>query len=168
MFSLLTYSKLSAQSTLDSELEKVEAYIKDRNKIAPEVSSVDVAWHLDHLLKVINGINYSLSESDPNEYKYSWKFLRLVVFTAGRFPRGAAKASKSVLPPDTIKTEDIYTQLQEARSTLQNSSDLDKNHYFDHPVFGVLNRDRTLKFVKIHTRHHLRIIRDIVRESQVD
>lgn len=160
------HRELSAQSTLELELNEVQSYIPDRDVIATEISSVDVAWHLDHLLKVINGIHYSLGQSDPGDYKYSWKFIRSLVFTIGRFPRGVGESPKSVLPPDVIMTDDIYWQLKDARLTLLTFSDFDKNQYFNHYKFGDLNRDKALKFVEIHTRHHLRIIRDIIRKFQ--
>lgn len=175
LFSLVTFTfvisnptELLAQSRLNSLLNEVEEYISDRDRIAPEVSSVEVAWHLDHLLKVINGIHYSLSESDPDDYKYSWKFTRSVIFTIGRFPRGIAKSPKSALPPDVIDTDDIYKQLADARSKVIDFSRFDRKQHFNHGMFGMLNRNRALKFVEIHTRHHLRIIRDIVNKSKED
>jgi hypothetical protein len=61
---------------------------------------------------------------------------------------------------------DIYQQLTAAKEALDKFSTLDKRHYFNHPVFGILNRNRSLRFLKIHTRHHLRIIRDIVASSE--
>lgn len=165
---ILVLGELPTQSTLASELNEVETYISDRDRVASDVSSVDVAWHIDHLLKVINGIHYSLGESDPGDYKYSWKFMRSVVFGIGRFPRGVAESPKSVLPPDEIDTDDMYKQLEDARLKLMTFSKFDKHQHFHHPEFGVLNRDRALKLVVIHTRHHLRIIRDIVRTPKKD
>lgn len=157
---------LLARSTLELELNEVQNYIADRDVIATDISSVDVAWHLDHLLKVINGIHYHLGQSDPGNYRYSWKFIRSLVFTIGRFPRGVGESPKSVLPPDVIMTDDIYKQLEDARLNLSTFSDFDKDQYFNHYKFGDLNRDKALKFVEIHTRHHLRIIRDIIRKFQ--
>lgn len=160
------HRELLAQSTLDLELNEVQSYIADRDVIATEISSVDVAWHLDHLLKVINGVHDSLGQSNPGDYKYSWKFVRSFVFTIGRIPRGIGESPKSVFPPDVIMTDDIYKQLKDARLKLLTFSDFDKNQHFNHYKFGVLNRDKALKFVEIHTRHHLRIIRDIIRKFQ--
>lgn len=158
--------KRSFQPVLDSELNKAESCITDRNRIAFNVSPVDVAWHLDHLLKVIIGIHLSLDKSDPAKFKYSWNFYRSFVLTLGRFPRGFVMSPEAVLPPDNIKTSAIYAQLKDARLVLNNFSELAKNQYFNHSDLGVLDRDSALKFVGIHTRHHLRIIRDIVKQSK--
>jgi len=160
--------KGSDQPVLNLELNNAESYITDRDRIAVNVSPVDVAWHLDHLLKVIIGIHLSLDKSEPAKFKYSWNFYRSLAFTLDRIPRGFAMSSKSVLPPDIIKTIDISAQLKHARLVLQKFSELDKNHFFDHFLLGLLDRDRALKFVGIHTRHHLRIIRDIVKQSKKD
>jgi len=110
--------KGSDQPVLNLELNNAESYITDRDRIAVNVSPVDVAWHLDHLLKVIIGIHFSLNKSDPAKFKYSWKLYRSLTFAFGRFPRGFARSPKSVFPPDNIKTSDIYAQLKDARLVL--------------------------------------------------
>jgi len=132
---------------LEKELDYVEAYVDRRDSLSPEVSAVPVAWHLDHLLKVITAIHGSLQSSDPAQYHYSFKPVRTVVFTMGRFPRGVAESPTSVRPPETILTKDIYAQLATARTLLSTFADMDKKQSFDHPVFGALNRRRTVKFI---------------------
>jgi len=156
---------MSSTPTLESEFAEVERHIAQRDRIAPGVSSVDVAWHLDHLLKVVSGIHDSLEYSNPAEYDGSFSIMRAIFFTAGRFPRGVVEAPESVRPPEKISTDDIYAQLKEARSNVSNFAAFDENQFFVHSEFGVLNRDQSLRLVEIHTRHHLRIIRDIVGAS---
>lgn len=41
----------------------------------------------------------------------------------------------------------------------------DKNAFFEHPLFGVLNKKDTMKFLKMHTTHHLKIIQDISKKN---
>lgn len=149
---------------LEKELDRLEAYIDQRDSLSSEVSAVPVAWHLDHMLKLVIAINGALQYSDPAQYHYRFKPVRSVVFTMGRFPRGVAESPASVRPPETILTKDIYAQLATARALLSSFADMDKKQSFNHPIFGLLNRRRTVKFINIHTRHHLRIVRDILRE----
>ena len=37
------------------------------------------------------------------------------------------------------------------------------NAYFRHLIFGNLNKKRTIRFLQIHTAHHLKIIQDILK-----
>ena len=152
----------TAQGQLDEELTELESYLGDRDKLAKEVSAVGVAWHVDHALKVILSIYDEVQGSDPEAYRANFNFIRPFVFATGRMPRGVGKAPQSVLPPDEILTEDIREQLAMVRTVLPKFSGLDKKQHYNHYFFGVLNRRRALKFLKIHTRHHLRIIRDII------
>ena len=63
--------------------------------------------------------------------------------------------------------EDIEYFLQESlKNTYQAITylkDCEANQYFMHPFFGQLNKKQTIKFLEIHTEHHLKIIRDILK-----
>ena len=95
-------------------------------------------------------------------YKEKFK-LRLVVFTLGFIPRGKGKSPKRVLPPEIILKEDLEKQLVEAITNIESIQKLENNKYFTHPIFKQLNRNKTLKFLKLHTKHHLKIIKDILK-----
>ncbi|MCK8522088.1 DUF1569 domain-containing protein [Aquimarina sp. D1M17] len=149
---------------MKSELNKIEKYLIYRDSLNEEVSRVAVAWHLDHSLKVINGICDSLHKSDPEAYVRKFNMPRLLSFTLGYIPRGRAQAPQSVLPPDTIKTDDIVLQLSMARDKLKHIGNLDDHSNFKHPVFDRLNKKQAKRFIEIHTRHHLKIVKDILKE----
>jgi len=151
---------------LSNQLKEIESHINHRDQLNPEVSQVNVAWHLDHMLKVINGIYKALDQSDSELYKTDINVKRSVLFTLGRIPRGRGKSPKSVFPPEKIISEHIYTQLDQSKINLLALDSLDKNKYFKHAVFGTLNNDKAKKFIKIHTNHHLRIVRDILSKAQ--
>ena len=167
MATLTTGAGVAAQSRLAASVDEIERYITQRDLLSKEVSEADVAWHLDHSLKVILAIHEQLGASDPERYEYSFKPLRTLVFTAGRFPRGVATSPKSVLPPEVIRTEDIRAQLAKVRAILPRLAQLDRKQFYNHFKFGKLNRRRSVKFMGIHTRHHLRIVRDIVRAASM-
>ena len=40
---------------------------------------------------------------------------------------------------------------------------ISKDHYFEHPFFGKIKRKETIRFLEIHTNHHLKIIDDILK-----
>ncbi|GMN06843.1 hypothetical protein MTsPCn5_22320 [Croceitalea sp. MTPC5] len=149
---------------LDDELAEIENYLPKRDVLNIEVSQADVAWHLDYMLKTINQISKTVQDSNPEEYEYSFSLQQVVVHTLGMIPRGAAQSPKSVRPPEVILTDSINVQLKEARHHIAQLNSLNEKAYFNHPVFNTLDRDQTRRFLAIHTKHHLKIIKDILKE----
>ncbi|MBW1294745.1 DUF1569 domain-containing protein [Aquimarina litoralis] len=147
---------------MENQLQDIAYLIQFRDHFNSSVSKAPIAWHLDHMLKVINKINTILGNSDPTVYENRFNFWRTISFTFRYIPRGKGKSPASVLPPNEIKTESILSQLEEARTNLSNFESLDQNANFMHPVFGQLNKSQSKCFLKIHTKHHLKIIRDIL------
>ncbi|MFY0591071.1 hypothetical protein [Roseivirga sp.] len=150
-------------STMEKHFDKIESLIPKRDSANLKISKSDVAWHIDHMLKVVNKIYDTLATSDPKQYKYQLSLSRPFVFLWGDFPRGIATSPKAVLPPEMIKDEDIYAQLEEARNKMAQLDDLPKKSFFYHFAFKNLNRRRTRRFIEVHTKHHLKIIRDILK-----
>lgn len=148
---------------LTKMLFKVEEYISSKNKNNSEISQSTVGWQLDHALKVFNSVSEQAIDSNPENYKSNFSFMRVVLFKLGFFPRGKARAPKSVRPPETIVEAEIHNQLQVARTYIKKLETLPENAYFNHPMFGMINRKQTVRFLEIHTNHHLKIIRDILK-----
>ena len=143
-------------------LESLEAHIENQSISNPKISKGDVAWHIDHSLKVFNNVSLALQKSDPNTYTNNFSFVGKMFFTLGFFPRGKAKAPKHVKPPEVILKEDLVSQMQLAKTNAQALSKLDQNAYFKHPLFGNINTKRVHHFLALHTHHHLKIINDIL------
>ncbi|WP_147296636.1 DUF1569 domain-containing protein [Flagellimonas nanhaiensis] len=148
---------------LDEQFLQIADFIPLRDQQNAKVSAGDVAWHLDHSLKTINRIYEVLKSSNPKEYKRSFSFSRVFVFTSGIIPRGVARAPKSVRPPEIILTENLHLQLEQARENLKKFGELKDKAHFKHPYFKVLDKTQSIRFLKIHTRHHLKIVRDILK-----
>ncbi len=145
-------------------LNSLEAHIKNHSVSNPKISKVDIAWQIDHSLKVINNVIIALQKSDPNSYKKNFSFLGKLFFKLGFFPRGKAKAPKHVKPPEVILKEDLISQMQLAKTNVETIASLDKNAYFKHPIFGNINTTRVQRFLVLHTNHHLKIINDIMKD----
>lgn len=148
---------------LNLALNSLETHIENHAVSNPKISNSNVAWHIDHSLKVINKVIASLQSSDPNTYKNNFSFLGKVFFTLGFFPRGKAKAPKHVKPPEVILKEDLLSQTELAKNNIKTIADLDNNAYFKHPIFGNVNTKRVAHFLALHTNHHLKIINDILK-----
>jgi len=145
-------------------LNSLEAHIANHSVSNPKISDADIAWHIDHSLKVINNVISALQKSDPNSYKNNFSFLGKLFFKLGFFPRGKAKAPKHVKPPEVILKKDLISQIQLAKTNVETTVNLDKNAYFKHPLFGNINTTRVYRFLVLHTNHHLKIINDIMKE----
>ncbi|APG66214.1 DUF1569 domain-containing protein [Tenacibaculum todarodis] len=146
---------------LDYLLQRIEGYIENHEVLKLDISKASVGWHLDHSLKVVNAVVKTLQESDPTTYKNNFSFVGKVFFALGFFPRGKAKAPKHVKPPEVVLKEDIILQLEIAKTNIKTISSLDNNAYFKHPLFRHINKKRVVRFLVLHTNHHVKIINEI-------
>jgi hypothetical protein len=146
-------------------IQQLENNLVHSHKENINVSSVNVAWHIDHSLKVLNGISQTALQSDPKDYKWSFNFIRILVFLKGGIPRGKGKAPDSVMPKGAIIQEDLLVQFDKAKVAMEKIKTLSPKQHFKHPFFGVLNAKQTQKLLRIHTQHHLSIIKDIITKS---
>lgn len=146
---------------LEKELEKIRKFISEGDKIDPSVSQKGIYWQTDHILKAINGICTALQKSDPQMFRKKFNMKRFVIFTTGFIPRGKAKAPKLSMSEGEISQADLASQLKQAENHLSGLDNLPPDSYFFHPVFGELNVKLTKRMLTVHTRHHLKIIRDI-------
>jgi hypothetical protein len=147
---------------LKKELAEIKGIVEQGDVIAPKVSAKGTYWHADHTLKVISSIFLALEKSDPAAYKWAFNLSRLYIYILGSIPRGVGRAPRSVQPQDDISQEDLLQELSKAEALMVRLESLHPNSFFKHPYFGNLNLKNTRWFLKIHTRHHLKIIRDIL------
>lgn len=154
-----------------SKIKKLQLQLADIEKNIPyyqtsntKVSKASIGWQLDHSLKVINGVMQSLIHSNPEDFKSEINLARVLLFGFNYIPRGRGKAPKVVMPPKTILKEDLVAQLERAMNYIKKIDDVNKNQYFKHLIFGMLSKKQTLQFLVLHTHHHLKIVRDILRQ----
>ena len=146
---------------LQKYLAELETKIPNLEDYNPTVSKSNVGWHIEHILLTIKMIIEAVEKSNPANYTWSFKLSRIVVFTMNKIPRGRAKAPKVVVP----KTYDEQTLLEHLKIVtlkIQGLENMSSDKYFDHPYFGNLRLNKTIKFLEIHTKHHLEIINDII------
>ncbi|WP_298494325.1 DUF1569 domain-containing protein [uncultured Algibacter sp.] len=148
---------------LEQLLKNIEANFPNKNIENPSISKANIGWQLDHTLKVFNAVSEWTEKSNPDDYKKNFNIWRSLLFRLKYIPRGKAKAPKKVLPLETITIENLNTQLQIAKTHVTNLKSLPKNSYFKHHVFGMLTKKQTLLFLEMHTNHHLKIIKDILK-----
>ena len=150
-------------TVLQKKLDILEGLIPKSKAINTNVSKANVAWHIDHSLKVINAVVKNMQDSDTALYKDNFSLVGKLLLKFKYFPRGKAKAPKYVTPPQTILKDDIISQLTEARAHIKTISNLNPNAYFKHPLFGNVNKARVIQFLDAHTNHHLKIVKSILK-----
>jgi hypothetical protein len=148
---------------LDNILHKLATYIADHNKSNKAISEVAVGWHLEHSLLVIKQITATVAQSEPKLYKSKFNVKRFFVFLTKTIPRGKAQAPKVVIPVDEITIETLQESLKNTYQAITYLKDCEEHQYFMHPFFGQLNKKQTIQFLAIHTQHHLKIVRDILK-----
>jgi hypothetical protein len=137
--------------------------------VRPDASGWSPAQHLHHIW-VANGkslaaalyIAYGRGDTDgaPNE-------IGRAVLEAASIPRRAMTAPDTVRPPDDLDRAGLQEALTRSRSKL----DAVGEHLaplgaaegrIEHPRMGMLDGPQWLRFVRIHSQHHLAIVRDIL------
>ncbi len=134
------------------------------------VSAWSVAQHLDHLAQA-NGLCAAaitqLLESPTSSSGPGLTLAGRAVLLTGWIPRG-----RGVAPPTTVPSA---ATLSETRSRLQDAhtavtaiaerlNELDgARARLGHPALGGFTAFQWLRFIAIHTRHHLKIIEEIER-----
>lgn len=144
-------------------LANLEEKVPFADRISPSVSESSVGWHIDHSLIVFNTICDAVINSDPSKYKWKFNFMRTLVYTMGRMPRGKVQAPKLVVPTELFDKDRLIKSFERARKGIERLDGISKDAYFRHPFFGDLNVRPTKKFLMMHTRHHLNIIKDILK-----
>ena len=146
-------------------VDQLALQVPNAAKQQASVSEGAVGWHIEHSLLVITQIIEGVKRSDPLKYKWTFNFSRLVVLGLNKIPRGKAKAPQSVTPNNDINTESLLASVAKTKLALMELATCQKNNYFIHPYFGQLNKPVTIRFFEVHTYHHLKIIRDILKYS---
>jgi len=147
-------------------INELENKIPKQEFINNAISKSSVGWHIEHAFLTINVIIDALHKSDTIHYKWKFNFTRSLVFTINQIPRGRVQSPKSVQPNENFTPDTLKKHFQVTKGKLEELQELHPNKYFEHPFFGKLNVKPTIKFLEIHTRHHIKIIRDIIGNSK--
>jgi hypothetical protein len=119
--------------------------------------------HVHHCCLAMTAIGRALIASTPPAPPSRASLLARVVFATGRIPRGRGRAPEAVVPEQDAAAETLMALLGESERLLAEAASLPPTAWFKHFVFGPLDRDKTIRFIRMHNHHHLRIIDDIRR-----
>lgn len=153
---------MTSTDQLNNYISEFESYLVKHNISNPKVSKSTIGWQIDHSLKVINGITKQLKDAPTDKNPKLTPLGRFCLFFK-YIPRGKGKAPKQVLPPEIIELKDLKNQLETSKNALPQLTNINEKATFKHPYFGILSKKQTLRFLQVHTKHHLKIIRDILK-----
>ena len=145
------------------QVKQLELYIPEYAAHQPAVSAGNVGWHIQHTLMVFNIVITEIEKSDPTLFKRKFNKRKLLIFLLNKIPRGRVKAPKIVEPTGENIPETLVLPMERVIAKINSLSHLQKNNHFPHPFLGNLNLKETIKFLRIHTNHHLKIIEDILK-----
>ena len=151
---------------LQTLINELELSVIESDRSDPLISVSNVGWHIEHSLLVLNAITDALGRSNPADFKKSFNFISFMVFTFGKIPRGKGKAPGAVKPAGIINQATLLDHLEKTRIKIMEIDKLEIGCFFKHPFFGDLRLRKTIKFLQIHTRHHLDIINDILKTGK--
>ena len=151
-------NRLSEIEQLISELER---FIPQQELINAAISTSSIGWHIEHSLLTINLIVDTVKRSDPKDYKWSFNLWRTIIMITKNIPRGRARSPKMVRPTETFNSNTLLDHVNKTRQQIRILETCVPDNYFVHPYFNKLNLKSTIKFIGIHTNHHLKIIKDI-------
>lgn len=151
--------------SLEDQLEELKVLIVEGDFTHESISKSGTFWHIDHALRVIRAVIKRLQETKANDYKFSFNLNRTYVFAINGIPRGVGRAPKGVVNNSPITEESLYEQILKTKNTLEEVALIESNQYFEHPYFSHLKKKKAIRFIQIHTEHHLKIIRDIINQN---
>ena len=148
---------------INNLLNNLEVQIANYSRWNQTISEGNVGWHIVHSCLVVSSVCGAVVKSDASKFIKKFSFKAFLVLLLNSFPRGKAKAPSFTMPSEELSPTSILKSIQAARASIEALSKADKNQYFTHPIFGDLNTGQTFKFLAVHTNHHLKIIKDIVK-----
>ena len=148
-------------------INKIEAYAPHHEATNTKVSKSTIGWQLAHSLKAMNVVIDLIKTAPTDKKPKITNFGRFCLF-ARYIPRGKGKAPKGVLPPENIDLEVLDQQIKTAKKLVKDLEGVSDKATFKHPYFGILTKSQTIRFIEVHTNHHLKIVRDILKAENIN
>ena len=130
-------------------------------KSSIEVSKATVGWHIAHsYLVIIKSCENLLSNTNRPSKNPKW-LRQEIFFLLRKIPRNKIEAPDFVVPIDDSEKE--IKRLYDQAISLLLQIKQNKGGYLSHPFLGPIKPQRVHLFLRIHTAHHLQIIREIIK-----
>ncbi|MNK19055.1 hypothetical protein D3C87_372730 [compost metagenome] len=148
---------------IEIQLQKIESLLSKIDVTNAKLSKASVGWHLEHLLLILNSSLKGLTMTNPNDYNPKFSLKKFVFLNFGLIPRGKIRAPKQFFPLEIPTKESISKLLNLAKERLQSVESLPEKSFITHPFLGDFDKKTTLRFLWLHSNHHLKIVEDILK-----
>lgn len=151
---------------LERDFENLHAFTGLAGRREVRISAWSIGEHLDHVMKVDRSILARIDSPIDTPHPPLSTLGRITLWT-GWIPRGKGRAP-DFTRPEAVPPEGLRSQIVEVRRLLHGVLDApeklaDPRRIASHPHFGGLTAAQWLRFVAVHHRHHVKIIRDVLR-----
>lgn len=140
--------------------------------VVPEVSAWSTGQQLYHIAEVNTVVGKSLirlsqSEEDQDADRRA-SITGVSILATGFIPRGRGNTPARLQAPPDLSRSALQSAVTKSRSCLEDVETLlallqSRKGRIQHPYFGYLRASQWVRFLNIHTAHHLKIVRDIER-----
>ena len=147
---------------LEALVAALENKIPRQAMVNENISKASVGWHIEHSLLTLNVVAEALRKSNPSAYNRKFSLNRIMLVALGKIPRGRIKSPPPVRPTIAFTDATLREHILLTRKNLEALRSLEKDHFFKHPFLGDFKLQPAIRFLRIHTNHHLGIINDII------
>jgi len=155
---------------MQRELDRLATYLDQDDRHVEDVSAWSIHKQVEHTALVARQILQLVAglESGAMGERGGWlRWPGHLVLALGWIPRGKGVAPKALHPADTPDPDVVRGVIAEIRALHPERRPRRGGPRAAHPHFGPMTARQWARFLRIHTRHHLRIIRDIGRRAHV-
>lgn len=148
---------------IEIQLQKIESLLSKIDVTNERVSKASVGWHLEHLLLILNSSLKGLTITNPKDYQPKFSLKKFVFLNFGLIPRGKIRAPKQFIPLEVPTRESVLKLINLAKVRLKAVENLPEKSFITHPFLGDFDKKTTLRFLWLHSNHHLKIVDDILK-----
>lgn len=153
---------------LRAELHKIATLLErpddELSRRRESVSAWSASEHIDHSLKVAASI-LKVIRDPKEEVAKPFSMIGRIVLAVGYIPRGKGRSPKSLVGTPA-KAEELRAASADVNALLASMPPDRWRHQrriVMHPYFGGLDPARAIRFAVVHTRHHMKIVDDVLR-----
>ncbi len=137
--------------------------------LRPEISGWTPAEHLDHSLKVAQSIVVRIADAEATPSARGISLVGRAILALGWIPRGRGRAPTKLhgmrATASELESRIVRFEGQLAAMPVPDGAAA-RLPIVPHPRFGGLTPVQAVCFAAIHTRHHLRIVADVLRDGR--